>query len=148
MPYINNNSPKDNILKRITKYLFFNFVLTISPVLINLFISFTNQLPFKNAISYCPDICFMTIVTASSSIKDSFASKTIKKNNFILGGLVVFNVLFMLLSMIIYANIAKDTLSPNIEVNITIQQFIVSLVCYILSVIFGLGIQIGGGIDG
>lgn len=85
MPYINNNSPKDNILKRITKYLFFNFVLTISPVLINLFISFTNQLPFKNAISYCPDICFMTIVTASSSIKDSFASKTIKKNNFILG---------------------------------------------------------------
>lgn len=90
----------------------------------------------------------MTIVTASSSIKDSFASKTIKKNNFILGGLVVFNVLFMLLSMIIYANIAKDTLSPNIEVNITIQQFIVSLVCYILSVIFGLGIQIGGGIDG
>lgn len=148
MPYINNNSPKDNILKRITKYLFFNGVLTTSPILINIFISFTNQLPYKNAISYSPDICFMTIVTASSSIKDSFVSKTIKRNNFILGGLVVFNVLFMLLSMMIYANIAKDTLSPNNEVNITVQQFIVSLTCYILSIVFGLGIQIGGGIDG
>lgn len=147
MPYIKNHPPKENIFKRIVKYLFFNFILTVSPVLINLFISFTNQIPYKDTISYCPDICFMTIVTASSSIKDSFMSKTISKNNFILGGLIVFNVLFMILSMIIYGNIAKDTMSPNIDVNITIQQFIVSLICYIFSAILGLGIQIGGGID-
>lgn len=147
MPYIGKRTPKQNIFKRIIKYLFFNFILTISPVLINLFISFTNQLPYKSAISYCPDICFMTIVTGSSSIKDSFMSKTIKKNNFILGGVTVFNILFMILSMIIYGNITKDILSPNIEFNITIQQFWVSLVCYILSVVFGIGIQIGGGID-
>lgn len=148
MPYISNRPPKYNILKRIIKYLFFNVILTISPILINIFISFTNQIPYKKAILYCPDICFMTIVTASSSIKDSFTSKTIKKNTFILGGLIIFNIIFMMLSMIIYGNIARDTMSPNTEADITIQQFIVSVVCYLLSIILGLGTQIGGGIDG
>ncbi|MBD5478168.1 MAG: hypothetical protein HDR14_02590 [Lachnospiraceae bacterium] len=147
MPYITDRPPKKNILRRIIKYLFFNFILTTSPILINLFISFTEQLPYKSTISYCPDICFMTIVTASSSIRDSLMSKTIKKDDYILGGVIVFNILFMLLSIIIYGNITKDTLSPDVKNSITIQQFCFSLVGYILSVLFGLGIQIGGGID-
>lgn len=74
-------------------------------------------------------------------------SKTIKKDDYILGGVIVFNILFMLLSIIIYGNITKDTLSPDVKNSITIQQFCFSLVGYILSVLFGLGIQIGGGID-
>lgn len=148
MPYVVKHPPKYNIGIKIVKYLFFNFILTISPVLINLFISYTNQIPYKDTISYCPDICFMTIVTSSSSIKDVFVSKVISNNKVILSGLVIFNVIFMILSMIIYGNIAKDTLSPNIKVNITFQQFLMSLIFYILSVVLGLGIQIGGGIDG
>lgn len=147
MTYIKQRSPKYNILQKVIKYLFFNLILTISPIIINLFISFTNQIPYKDNILYCPDICFMTIVTASSSIKDSFISKTIKRDNFIFGGLIVLNVIFMILSMIIYGNIAKDTMSPNIEIKITIQQFFVSLTCYIFSVLIGIGIQIGGGMD-
>lgn len=86
MTYIKQRSPKYNILQKVIKYLFFNLILTISPIIINLFISFTNQIPYKDNILYCPDICFMTIVTASSSIKDSFRSKTIKRDNFIFGG--------------------------------------------------------------
>ena len=145
---IKNQTPKYKIAKRFIKYIFFNFILTISPVLINLFISFTNQLPYKSYILYCPDICFMTIVTASSSIRDSFMSKTIKKNNFILGGVTIFNVIFMILCMIIYANITKDTISsPDTKNSITNQQFWFSLICYLLSFAFGLGIQMGGGID-
>lgn len=147
MLYFSDRPPKYNIFKRIIKYGFFNILLTISPILINIFISFTNQIPYKTGISYCPDICFMTIVTASSFFKDSFMSKTIKKNNFILGGITVFNIIFIVCSMLIYGNITKDVMTPNIESNITMQQYIVSLVCYILSVIFGFGIQIGGGID-
>jgi len=147
MPYINERPPKTNVIKRITQYLFFNFILTISPILINIFISFTNEIPYKSAISYCPDICFMTIVTGSNSIKDSLRSKTIKKRIFILGGAIVFNILFMLLSAIIYGNITKDMITME-TVNIKIRQFQTSVVCYILSIVFGLGIQIGGGIDG
>ncbi|MCM1225432.1 MAG: hypothetical protein NC548_64400 [Lachnospiraceae bacterium] len=89
----------------------------------------------------------MTIVTGSSSIKDSFMSNTIKRSNFVFGGLVILNVLTMLLSAIIYGNIVKDTMTLNVETNITIQQFIVSLICYIFTVIIGIGIQIGGGLD-
>ncbi len=148
MPYINRRPPKYNIGTRIGRYLFFNFILTISPVLINLFISYTNQIPYKDTISYCPDICFMTIVTSSSSIKDVLGSKVINENKGIFGGLLIFNIVFMILSMIIYGNIAKDTLSPNIGQNITFQQFLMSLIFYISSVILGLGVQIGGGIDG
>lgn len=148
MPYVVEKPPKYKIAKRITKYLFFNFILTISPILINIFISFTNQLPYKSAVSYCPDICFMVIVTGSSSIKDSLISKTIRRNNFILGGVIILNVIGMLCSMITYGNITKDSLSPNVEtVVITFQQFIISLICYFILMIFGLGIQIGGGID-
>lgn len=147
MPYFTNRPPKNNILGRIIKYILFNFLLTTSPILINLFISVTKQLPYKSTISYCPDICFMTIVTASSSIRDSLMSKTIKKNNYILGGVIVFNILFMLLSFEIYGSITEDMLSADAKAFITIQQFWFALVCYIFSVLFGLGIQIGGGID-
>lgn len=148
MPYVTKKPPKNKIAKRITRYLFFNIFLTISPILINYFISYTNQLPYRSAISYCPDICFMIIVTGSSSIRDSLISDTIRKNNYILGGLIIINIICMLCSMIIYGNITKDTLSPAIEPTvITFQQFIISLICYVILIIFGLGIQIGGGID-
>lgn len=148
MPYVTKKPPKNKIAKRITRYLFFNIFLTISPILINYFISYTNQLPYRSAISYCPDICFMIIVTGSSSIRDSLISDTIRKNNYILGGLIIINIICMLCSMIIYGNITKDTLSPAIETAvITFQQFIISLICYVILIIFGLGIQIGGGID-
>lgn len=79
MPYITHRPPKYNVLKKISQYLFFNFILTISPILINIFISYTNQIPYRKPILYCPDICFMTIVTGSSSIKDFFKSITIWK---------------------------------------------------------------------
>lgn len=148
MSYISRRSPKTNILERIAQYLFFNFLLTISPILINIFISFTNHIPYKAAILYCPDICFMTIITGSSSIKDSFMSKTIRRKIFISGGVIILNILFMILSMIIYGNITKDIMSSNVINSITIEQFETSVVCYILSVILGLGVQIGGGIDG
>lgn len=147
MPYFTERPPKYKIAKRITKYLFFNLILTISPILINIFISFTNQLPYRSAISYCPDICFMIIVTGSSSIRDSLISNTIRKNNFILGGLIILNVICMLFSMIIYGNITKDTLSNIETVAITFQQFIISVICYLILVVLGLGIQVGGGID-
>lgn len=147
MPYIRNQSPKDSIIIKIFKYLFFNFILTTSPILINIFVSITNQIPYRDAISYCPDICFMTIVTASNSIKESFMSKTIRKKNYIIGGLLIFNVAFIVFSMIIYGNIVKDLMSPDIEAKITNPQFVFSLAFYILSVILGLGIQVGGGID-
>lgn len=64
------------------------------------------------------------------------------------GGLSVINTILIALSIVIYANIAKDMLSLNIASSITYQQFLMSLIFYILSVILGLGIQIGGGIDG
>lgn len=150
MPYVGNRPPKppkDKIIIKILQYFFFNFILTISPILINLFISFTNQIEYKEPILYCPDICFMTIVTGSSSIKDSFKSRTIRKNGVIYGGVLTLNILSMILSAIMYANIAKDELALAAKAVITNQQFICSLICYILLVAIGMGIQIGGGID-
>lgn len=92
MPYINRRPPKYNICAKILQYIFFSFVLTISPILINIFISYTNQIPYKDALSYCPDICFMTIVTSSSSVKDVCGSITLGNSKFISGGLIIFNV--------------------------------------------------------
>lgn len=147
MPYIHEKPPKKNIINKITKYIFFNIIMTCSPILINVYISFVNNLQYKDPYSYCPEICFMAIVTSSTSIRDAFSSKVIRKDNLIFGGLVTFNIVIIVLSMLLYGNLTSASLSTNTQ-SVTLKQFAVSVFLYSFSIILGFGIQVGGGIDG
>lgn len=148
MPYIKYEKlPKKNIIRKVAKYSFFSIIMTCSPILINIYISYVNSLQYKDAYSYCPDICFMAIVTSSTSIRDAFSSEVITKDNLIFGGFVIFNFIIIVLSIVLYGNITSTLLSGN-TLSITLKQFRVSVFLYIFSIILGFGIQVGGGIDG
>ena len=76
-------SPNERIRKKLLKYLFYTILLSWLPIVINYYICCLFALKPKDFYLYTPDICLMTVILASTNIKDLLESRISNKSIFL-----------------------------------------------------------------
>lgn len=136
---------KQKIIIKLIKYFIFTIFMAWSPIIVNCFVCYIFELKFKEAALYTPEICFMTIILASTNLKDLLESR-ITTDSLIFVFHIILNVLNIALSLIFIGISAYIELSGTGSGGSLEKQFIFVIAMYILAVLMGSSIQIGGAI--
>lgn len=138
------NTPSQKILVKIIKYLFFTIIMAWTPIVINYFVSFFFDLEIKEIYLYTSDICYMTIILASTNIKDLLESNILKTNYLLFILHIILNILNIVLSLLFIGILSYIVLSKAQTNTSNSKQFTFIVIMYVLAVILGMIVQIGG----
>ena len=144
MPAHKKKNPKIKIIGKLIKYFIFTICMSWSPMVVNHFVSFLFDLPFKTFSLYTPEICFMTIILASTNLKD-LSESNISSESIIFICHIILNILNIVLSLLFIGISSYIELSSGITPGSSIiKQFYFVITMYFLAVILGSCVQIGG----
>lgn len=138
-----SNSLKQKIIIKLIKYFIFTIFMAWSPIVANLFICYIFELQFKGLAFYTPEICFMTIILASTNLKDLLESH-VTTDSLLFVSHIILNIVNIALSLIFigisaYIELSEINNSGSIE-----KQYNFVIMMYILAALLGSSIQIGG----
>lgn len=140
-------TPKEEIIKRLIIYFIFTIFIAWTPMIVNCIVSYYFSLSYRTLYSYTPDISFMTIILASTNIKD-LSESGFSHTSLIFMVHQLLNYMNIIISLLCIGGSAVIELS-NITINSSItKQFNFVIIMYILAVFLGSWIQIGGVING
>lgn len=134
---------KAKIIVKLVRYFIFTILMAWSPIIVNCFICFVFNIEFIKTAQFIPEICFMTIILASTNLKDLLESRiTIDSLIFVFN--IILNILNIVLSLLFigistYIELSKLNLNDSIE-----KQYYFVITMYILAVLMGSSIQITG----
>ena len=143
MAKVNNNiSPKEELIKKLIKYFSFTIFFAWTPMLINIFVSFSFDITAKTYYMYTSDICIMTIILASTNIKD-LAESSVPNNSVLFLAHIILNSFNIGLSLIFVAISTYLDLAKIQPLNSVPKQFVLIFSMYIIAVFSGSCVQIG-----
>lgn len=134
---------KIEIITKLIKYLIFTILISWSPMAVNMLICYLFDLPYKPFYLYTPEICFMTIILASTNLKD-LSESSIPSDKLIFILHIIFNIINIVLSLI-FIGISSYIELSQIDTKVPIVKqcrFIMAM--YFLAVFLGGWVQIGG----
>lgn len=147
MVYISKRSPRDNVTKRICKYIVFDILMACLPLFVDLLICFAFDLSIEDIYDYSIQICVMTIVLSATSIKGAIENRILRKKPGVFWAVVVSSIFVIAVSLLMYGIMEYDVLSTG-QAEVSKQKpFYIFLCSYILSLLLGFLVQIGGGIN-
>lgn len=141
------NFPKGSVLHKVYMYFIFTIAMSWSQIISNYFLSSMFNLQHKKIILYTTEICFMTIVLVANNIKDLIEAHILKRSKILYDILITLNVLNIIFSVLFSAGASFVELSNNKRTQPELKQFCFVIITYVIAVLMGLAVQIGGGID-
>ena len=139
--------PIQIIVKKLITYFVFTIFIAWSPMIVHYFVSYYFGLNFRTFDSYTSDICFMTIILASTNIKDLVESN-ISYQSLIFFTHIILNIINIALSLLFIGISSYISISGIIFTGSIEKQFNFVRNMYILAVFLGSWVQIGGVLNG